>query len=137
MGKKRHPDSPENSVGNHPSYLTAGQFTRRAGKYTMKPRRLNLKWTEINMPELDLTKLIAHFAHSNTAEGKSPKTVSWYTEMLSDFVKFLTSTAKDAVLAEFNVSTARSFIIHEQARLGSPFTAHAISNFVRYHGVRQ
>jgi len=37
------------------------------------------------MAELNLTKLVTHFAQSNKAEGKSPKTVSWYTEMLTDF----------------------------------------------------
>jgi hypothetical protein len=40
------------------------------------------------MANLDLGKLISHFAQSNKAEGKSPKTVSWYTEMLSDFARF-------------------------------------------------
>jgi hypothetical protein len=50
----------------------------------LKVVKLNPKWSKINMAELDLVKLIAHFAHSNTAEGKSPKTVSWYTKMLSE-----------------------------------------------------
>ena len=39
------------------------------------------------MRELDLVKLITHFAQSNKAEGKSPKTVSWYTEMLTGFAR--------------------------------------------------
>ena len=74
------------------------------------------------MAELDLMKLVSHFAQSNRAEGKSPKTVGWYTEMLLDFVKFIRSKSREAVLAELNVITAREFIIYEQGRSMSPFT---------------
>ena len=55
----------------------------------MKMGRVNLKWQDIEMAKLDLRKLILHFEQSNKADGKSPKTVSWYSEMLSSFVKFL------------------------------------------------
>jgi hypothetical protein len=51
------------------------------------------------MAELDLTKLILRFAQSNKGEGKSPKTVDWYTEMLRDFVRFIRSSGKEAILA--------------------------------------
>ncbi len=43
------------------------------------------------MSELDLHKFVVHFAQSNKAEGKSPVTVTWYSEMLDDFVGFLES----------------------------------------------
>lgn len=76
-------------------------------------RRRNFKWTEIDMTELDLNKLISHFAQSNKAEGKSPKTVSWYSEMLSDFVKFQRSVGATGILSEFNLPNVRHFIIHE------------------------
>ena len=81
-----------------------------------------LRWSDIKMAELDLTKLVSHFAHSNKAEGKSPKTVSWYTEMLFDFVKFLRSTGREAILAELNPVAVREFIVHEQDRGVSPYT---------------
>jgi len=41
----------------------------------MKSRRRNLRWTDIDMAELDLEKLVLHFSQSNKAEGKSPKTI--------------------------------------------------------------
>ncbi|MBA7664077.1 hypothetical protein ES703_72127 [subsurface metagenome] len=82
----------------------------------MKVRTLNLRWGDINMAELELTKLILHFAQSNKAEGKSPKTVSWYSDMLSE------SSNKDPCLANLNATTAREFIIHEQGRGLSPYT---------------
>lgn len=88
----------------------------------MRGNRVNLKWADIKMSELDLTKLISHFAHSNKAEGKSPKTVSWYSEMLFDFVKFLRSTGREAVLAELNTVSVRELIVHEQDRGVSPYT---------------
>jgi SNF2 family DNA or RNA helicase len=46
-----------------------------------KGRRGNLHWGDLNMAELELDKLILHFEQSNKAEGKSPKTITWYTEM--------------------------------------------------------
>jgi site-specific recombinase XerD len=88
----------------------------------MKVKKLNLKWADINMAELDLTKLISHFAQSNKAEGKSPKTVSWYSEMLLDYVRFLRSTGREAILAELNATSVRGFIIQEQQRGLSPYT---------------
>jgi len=102
--------------------LTAGQFTGKAGKYMMKIRRRNLKWTEISMANLDLNTLISHFAQSNKAEGKSPKTVSWYTEMLADFAKFQRSVGATGILSEFNLPNVRDFIVHEQNRPVSPYT---------------
>ena len=74
------------------------------------------------MAELDLVKLISHFAQSNKAEGKSAKTVAWYNEMLLDLVRFLRSTDRGALLGEFHVGTVREFIIREQGRGLSPFT---------------
>jgi integrase/recombinase XerC/integrase/recombinase XerD len=66
--------------------------------------------------------LILHFAQSNKAEGKSPKTISWYSEMLSDFVKFQTSASNTGILSDFSVPNVRDFIIHEQNRQVSPYT---------------
>jgi len=88
----------------------------------MKVGALNLKWADIDMTELDLTKLISHFAQSNKAEGKSPKTVIWYTEMLNSFIRFILSTGEKTVLASYNPTNVREFIIYEQGREISPFT---------------
>jgi site-specific recombinase XerD len=85
-------------------------------------RRTIRKWGDMDMAELDLVKLISHFAQSNKAEGKSPKTVSWYSEMLFDFVSFLRSTGRRAILAELNAPTVREFVVREQGRSLSPYT---------------
>lgn len=91
----------------------------------MKVGKVNLKWSDINMAELDLAKLILHFAQSNKAEGKSSKTVAWYSEMLSAFINFLKASGRGAILAEFDVVNVRGFIIHEQSRKVSPYTIQA------------
>ena len=74
------------------------------------------------MSELGLPKLVVHFAQSKRAEGKSPVTVTWYSDMLNSFIKFLEITDRRTVLSEFNVINIREFRIHEQGRLVSPFT---------------
>ena len=65
------------------------------------------------MTELELEKLILHFEQSNKAECKSPKTISWYTEMITGLTGFLNHTNRRPVLAEFSISAVREFIIHE------------------------
>ena len=79
-----------------------------------------MKWDNIDMGELELEKMILHFAQSNRAEGKSPKTISWYTEMITCFARFLAGTNRRIALAEFNIDTVREFVIHEQGRGMSP-----------------
>ncbi len=74
------------------------------------------------MAELELGKLVLHFAQSNKAEGKSPKTIAWYTEMLTGFVRFLTTSGNRPVLEEFNIESVREFVTHERERKMSPFT---------------
>ena len=91
----------------------------------MKVRTRNLRWDEINMAELDLKKLIIHFGQSNKAEGKSPKTISWYNEMLTSFVEYLRQSDQDTILGGLNVTTVREYIIHEQERNLSPYTIQA------------
>jgi site-specific recombinase XerD len=91
-------------------------------------RRLNFHWADLEMSEVELEKLMAHFALSNRAEGKSPKTVTWYTEMLSNFVRWLQGKEKRTTLAEFNSTNIRDFIIHMQERGLSPYT---VQGYVR------
>lgn len=85
-------------------------------------RRRNLRWTDIDMAELELKKLVSHFAQSNKAEGKSPKTIAWYEEMLKDFDRFLDKTKKKTTIANLDVELVREFIVQEQERGLSPYT---------------
>jgi len=74
------------------------------------------------MAEVGLDKLILHYAQSNKAEGKSPRTVAWYSEMLNDFIKFLKSKGCTGVLSGFDIEMVRDFVVHEQERGLSPYT---------------
>ena len=74
------------------------------------------------MTQMEIPNLILHFAQSNKADGKSPKTVSWYSEMLTCYVKYLESNQISPTLANFDINTVRSFIIYEQTRELSPST---------------
>ena len=88
----------------------------------LKDRRRNIHWADLNMADLELQKLLLHYAQSNKADGKSPKTIVWYTEMLTTFARFLSAVGKDVILSEFNINSAREFVIHEQERGLSPYT---------------
>jgi site-specific recombinase XerD len=85
-------------------------------------KRKNLKWVDIDMAEVKLDKLVIHFAQSNKAEGKSQKTISWYSEMLNGFIRFLESQDDRAVLSDLDIEKLRKFIVHEQERSKSPYT---------------
>lgn len=85
-------------------------------------RKRNFKWADINMTDLEIQKLITHFTQSNKAEGKSPKTICWYSEMLGDFIRFLESRGYKALLSEFDIDIVREFVVYEKERGLSPYT---------------
>jgi integrase/recombinase XerC/integrase/recombinase XerD len=77
---------------------------------------------DIDMAQLELDKLIIHFAQTNRAEGKSGKTISWYSEMLKDFTRYLELKNNKGLLSDFSVEAVREFIVYEQDRGMSPYT---------------
>jgi len=64
------------------------------------------------MASLSLEELIARYQLSNQAEGKSPKTVRWYTEMLRAFIGYLDMNHGAHDLESFDIDTARGYILH-------------------------
>jgi site-specific recombinase XerD len=85
-------------------------------------RKKNLRWFDIDMAEIKMEKLVIHFSQSNKAEGKSPKTISWYSEMLDGFIRFIKAHDCIAVLSDLDIESVREFIVHEQERGVSPYT---------------
>jgi site-specific recombinase XerD len=77
---------------------------------------------DIKMTDVELGKLILHFAQCNKAEGKSSHTIAWYSATLNDFARYLKKEGRRGVLAEFSIGTVRDFVIHEQDRSISPYT---------------
>ncbi len=72
------------------------------------------------MAQLELSKLTLHYAQSNTAEGKSPRTIDGYTYIISIYNKYLAKTGKPPVLSTFTLDSVRDFTLHEQSRGMSP-----------------
>jgi site-specific recombinase XerD len=84
--------------------------------------RGNLRSGNLKMAELELDKLILQFVLSNKVDGKSLRTIFWYSQILAGFVRFLASISRRPVLAEFNIMVIREFIVHEQDRKLSAYT---------------
>ena len=52
-------------------------------------KRKNLRWEEVDKSNIPLDKLIRHYESFNRTEGKSPRTISWYSDTLHTFEGFL------------------------------------------------
>ena len=73
----------------------------------------------------DMIELIKLFAVSNTVEGKSPRTISWYTDMLSAFIRYLDKVHIPHTLSDYNIDVVRGFILYLQQKRkfeGHPYT---------------
>ena len=98
----------------------------------MKERR-NLRWGEMDKGEMELNQLIQHFEIFNRSEGKSPKTIKWYSDVLNLFLRWLESEGISTQLGEVGEAEIRSFILHLQERKinGKPISTHTVANRVR------
>ncbi len=85
----------------------------------------NIGWADIDMSAVELGKLLKHYTQCLKSEGKSPKTISWYGEMLCIFTRYLESSGISPVLVNFNLVNVRDFIVYEQNRDLSPYTVQA------------
>lgn len=86
------------------------------------------------MQNFDITTLIVHFEVHNRTEGKSPRTVEWYNEVLGLFVDWLTENNLSTGLEEIGEPEVRRFVLHLQqtpGRTGKPLSSHSINNRVR------
>jgi len=85
----------------------------------------NFEWKDIDMSVVELGKLLKHYTQCLKSEGKSPKTISWYGEMLCIFTRYLESSEISPVLVNFSLVNVRDFIVYEQNRELSPYTVQA------------
>ena len=63
-----------------------------------------------------LQELVQEYQLSNSVEGKSVKTVQWYTDLLTLFLTYLDSNGLPGDLSTFNISTARNYVLYLQQR---------------------
>ena len=86
------------------------------------------------MQNFDITTFIKHFDVHNRTEGKSPRTVEWYNEVLQLFLGWLTKNGLSTGLDQIEEPEVRSFVLHLQqtpGRTGKLLSSHSINNRVR------
>jgi site-specific recombinase XerD len=74
---------------------------------------------------ITIDELIHHYALSNQADGKSPKTISWYTDMLSQFSAYLQSKQYPSTLSSFNKDIVKEYVLYLRQKKkfsGHPYT---------------
>jgi hypothetical protein len=60
--------------------------------------RLNARWEDMEKGSIELSRLIKHFESFNRSEGKSPRTVEWYTYVLEFFRQWLEENGMSTML---------------------------------------
>jgi len=82
----------------------------------MVVRARNRRWQELEKDNIPLEKLAQHFEAFNRSEGKSPRTVEWYSRVISYFASFLRQQGYSALLGDINVLVVRDFILYLQTK---------------------
>lgn len=93
----------------------------------------NLRWEEMDKSKTDLSVLMQHFEVNNRTEGKSPRTVGWYNEVLGMLMRWLIEDGSSTLIGDIDEMTIRRFILHVQERPGMKGKAstHTVANRVR------
>ena len=82
---------------------------------------------------IDLSRLIKHFESFNRSEGKSPRTLEWYTYVLEFFRHWLEESGWSTALKDVGEDEVREFILYLQERRvnGRLLSSHTVANRVR------
>ncbi len=82
---------------------------------------------------IELSKLIQIYGTFNRSEGKSPRTVEWYDEVLKQFSNWLNSKDKPANLGNISETDVREFILYLQEKRwqGRTLSVQTLNNRVR------
>ena len=93
----------------------------------------NIRWEDVDKGDIELRQLIQHFEVFNRSEGKSPRTVSWYSEALNAFLHWLESENRSAKLKDVGENEARAFALYlyDKRFRGKPLSTHSVANRVR------
>lgn len=76
----------------------------------MKSRR-NFRWSDVRKNNIELKDLVNYYETFNRSEGKSPKTVKWYREVLDRFVGWLELQEKSTKLGSIDQIDVIEFIL--------------------------
>ena len=65
---------------------------------------------------LTINKLISHFEISNLADGKSESTITWYSDILKLFSRYLKDNTCTNRIEELNIENARNYVLYLRSR---------------------
>ena len=68
----------------------------------------------MHKPSPQLSLLIQHYNAHNRSEGKSPKTVGWYQEVLDLFLRWLVDNGHGTTLAAMDLQLVREYVLFLQ-----------------------
>ena len=74
---------------------------------------------------ITIDELVSRYALSNEADGKSPSTVKWYTEILSSFSSYVKNGRVKQNLSALTLELAREYVLYVRQRprfQGHPYT---------------
>ena len=91
------------------------------------------RWEDLDKSMIDLSVLMQHYEVHNRTEGKSPRTVGWYNEVLGMLIKWLEDGRLPTSIGAINEDIIRQFILYIQERPGinGKLSSHTVANRVR------
>ena len=107
------------------------RITDRTNHRDRRPKRQGRR--TLNYAGTDLSTLIQHFHIHNQSEGKSPRTVEWYDQVLGRFLRWLEGEDRPTNLGQLDEMVVREYLIYLQARPGTKgktLSSHSMYNRV-------
>jgi site-specific recombinase XerD len=109
-----------------PGYMNLGPVDAQAVGREMVTKTITLVKA---VEEPTIGELVRRYAQSNRADGKSPKTILWYREMLNQLLEYLNARQNPSYIATFTMDTVREYILYLRQRpkfRGHPYTPEQI-----------
>ena len=96
-------------------------------------KRRDTRWGNMDKSNIELSVLIRHYEVHNRTEGKSPRTVEWYNQVLVMLKEWLQSQGMSTSLEAIGEMEVRQFILYVQSRPGlkGEVSTHTVNNRVR------
>ena len=82
----------------------------------MLARARNRRWQELEKNNISLDRLAKHFEACNRVEGKSTRTVEWYSRVLGYFGDYLDEQGHSTELGDLDLEVVRGFVLYLQTR---------------------
>jgi len=68
----------------------------------------------IQAKALTIDELVARYAVSNQADGKSTRTIAWYTDIMTQFPRYLKANGYQCTLSTFNIDIIRGILSYHK-----------------------